>query len=82
MIDPVNATNVAVQLTAEQIQGAVQDKVIGLLVSLGLTGIGVACGAGVKNAAGKIIGMILGILGLLGTIGFTLALLDLSRMMI
>lgn len=78
MIDPTNITNTVVQLTAEQISGMMQDRVIGLLVSIGLMTLGGVCGIKIRNEVGKAIGMILGGLGAIGTVGFTVALINLS----
>lgn len=80
-MDPANMTNTVVQLTAEQIQGAIQDRVVGLLISLGLIGVGGLFGVKVRNEVGKVIGGILAIIGSIGTIGFTLALINLSTQM-
>jgi len=82
MIDPVNATNVAVQLTAEQISGMMQDRIMGLFISLGLTAIGGLCGAKIRNKVGKAIGLIIGGLGAIGTIGFTVSLINLTTQMV
>ncbi len=82
MIDPVNATNTVAQLTAEQISGMMQDRVVGLLVSIGLTAVGGFFGAKVRNEGGKVVGTIFGILVAIGTIGFTIALLNLSTQMV
>lgn len=49
MIDPVNATNTVAQLTAEQISGMMQDRIIGLIVSLGLTVVGGFFGVKIRN---------------------------------
>lgn len=59
-----------------------QDRVVGLLVSIGLTALGGFFGVKVRNEVGKVVGAIFGILGAIGTIGFTLALLNLSTQMV
>ncbi len=82
MIDAVNATNVVVQLTAEQISGMMQDRIVGLIVSISLTAIGGVCGAKMRNEVGKAIGFVFGGLGAIGTIGFTISLINLTGQMV
>jgi len=81
MIDPVNATNTVAQLTAEQISGMMQDRVLGLFISLGLGAVGTVFGKATRNELKKVVGYILAILGAIGTIGFTLSLISLAGQM-
>ena len=81
-MDPVNATNIVVQLTSEQISGMMQDRFVGLMISMILIVVGGLCGTKIRNEIGKIMGIILALLGSIGTVGFTLELIKLSTQMI
>ena len=81
-MDPANITNTVVQLTSEQISGMMQERITGLLLSMGLTVLGGFCGAKIREEIGKIIGVILTVIGGIGTVGFTISLLNLSTQMI
>jgi hypothetical protein len=77
-MDSAGITNAAVQLTTEQISQITQDRIIGLLISMGLIVIGGLCGAKIRNDVGKVMGIISATLGAVGTVGFTLSLIELS----
>jgi len=59
-----------------------QDRVVGLIISMALIVIGGLCEAKIRNEVGRITGLILALLGAVGTVGFTLELIRLSTQMI
>ncbi|MCX6750010.1 MAG: hypothetical protein NTZ83_00975 [Candidatus Pacearchaeota archaeon] len=81
-MDPVSTTNAIVQLTSEQISSLMQERIFGLIISIVLIVIGGLAGTKIRNEFGRVFGLILTLSGAIGTIGFTLALLNLSTQMI
>lgn len=81
-MDPATLTNAAVQLTADQIQGMIQERIIGLIISMFLIVVGGICGSKIRNEVGKTIGIILAIIGGIGTITFTIQLINLSTQVV
>lgn len=68
---------VVTELTAQQINDLLFERVVGLVISLFLTGIGIGLGTKARNEVKKIIGIILVSIGLIGDVVFLLGLLDL-----
>jgi hypothetical protein len=81
MVDPTIVANTVTQLTTEQISWMIQERILGLFFSMGLTLLGGILGAKIRDEIGKIIGGFFAIIGGIGTIGFTISLLNLSTQM-
>jgi len=80
MVDPATITAAATQLTTEQISGMIQSRMWGLIISGILSTIGFTLGAKTKQEVAKIIFMIVGVLGAVGTIVFLLKVLELTKL--
>ena len=61
---------VAVELTLQQVQAQLASRVIGLVVSLFLTGIGLGLGTKAKNEVARFIGFILALLSAIGLLAY------------
>ncbi|MCF7910618.1 hypothetical protein K9L16_03025 [Candidatus Pacearchaeota archaeon] len=70
-------TGEAVNLTANKMTSSIEGVIIGLSISIILTGIGIAMGKGARREAKKAIGYIMGVIGGIGDLFFVIKLIPL-----